>query len=308
MLDSIDQSEHLDRQKHIEKCLSFITRIVETGPSPDSSNTEVEDIDTLVQTGTQEIGSLDKKIQHETVGVTAQISMQTQGEFTRATRHASSVVLMAEVSCRRRQSLVYLIYRGLAAVYSSARIRARRLFVSECAADIAHINFLASVGQRSDRTVDDEISPEEAWNRERRRVWKEINPEKKRVACWMRLQREVLRGNAAEVLRILTVDHLRQETVDGGRRWPMGCSPDTEGGSGGPESKQSIRKRARGALRELKRREVKAQLEAENVQRSWMAALESWKKQLERARSKVVKAEADELRVLQKEAEEVRRH
>lgn len=77
------------------------------------------------------------------------ICVQEQSELEQVELHASAAVAAAERFCRRRQSLAYLLYRGLAAVYRDVRAVARRVFVSECAADIGRIKQLASSSSSS---------------------------------------------------------------------------------------------------------------------------------------------------------------
>lgn len=73
---------------------------------------------------------------------TERICALTQLELERVALHSSLTRVKAETFCRRRQSLAYLLYRGLVAMYRRARAGARRTFVWECAADIGRIKQL----------------------------------------------------------------------------------------------------------------------------------------------------------------------
>ena len=73
-----------------------------------------------------------------------QVSTRVPSELELVELHASSTAAAVEKSCRRRKSLAYLLYRGLAAVYRDLSARARRVLVAECAADVGRIRQLAS--------------------------------------------------------------------------------------------------------------------------------------------------------------------
>lgn len=85
------------------------------------------------------------------------ISAQTQSELERVSLHASAMVATAEKFRRRRQSLIYLLYRGLTEMYRDMRAGARRAFVSECAADIGRIKQTGSSSSGDDGHDGDQI-------------------------------------------------------------------------------------------------------------------------------------------------------
>ena len=64
--------------------------------------------------------------------------------------------------------------------------------------------------------VEPETGPEAAKGRESRRVTGQLQNEAKRVACWDKLQREVLRRSTSEVTELLMADGLRQVPVEAG--------------------------------------------------------------------------------------------
>ena len=90
----------------------------------------------VLPTENEDDGSLDD-------GRIERICVHAQSDLEQIACHASTAGAAAERFGRRRQSLAYLLYRGLVALFSDARAGARRMFVSECAADIGRIKQLA---------------------------------------------------------------------------------------------------------------------------------------------------------------------
>ncbi|CAN0210282.1 unnamed protein product [Ectocarpus sp. 6 AP-2014] len=72
------------------------------------------------------------------------ISSHVQLELERVALHESVMKATVGKFRRRRQSLAVILWCGLTAMYRDCRARARRTFVSECAADIGRIKQLAS--------------------------------------------------------------------------------------------------------------------------------------------------------------------
>lgn len=338
----MDLSEHAERQKYTKTLFAAIVSTFITAPGGNhdesGSGLGLATVDTLVNAASAkgergEMGGRPTAKEQEAC-MAARLAAQTEAEFERVARHASTVLASAHLFCRRRQSLAYLVYKGLAVVYGDVRSKARRTFVSECAAGVARAKeFVCSFNGRdtisvcrgganstcgcSGGEVDDDVlaggdvGPDAAWNQERRRVKDEIEQEASRVTHWTHLQRGVLLRSTGEVLRLLTVDSLRQAPVDEGGRWLGICtqgSGSSGGGARGAESIEAVRKRARGALAELRTRQAAARLEADSVERSWMAALTRWKGQLQRARVTAAKREVGEIHIRQREDAEVRKH
>lgn len=312
--------EHAERQGKIGAVFEQFCRSVGEDSEAEMSPPGTPVAQDPSETPDEKAGTQEKKDKDDSM---AQISTQAKMELERVKRHASALAETARVYCRRRENLAYLTYRGLEALYGDTKARARRTFVFECAADVAQVKQLASVGQASPsrepgsprssdggveghHEVGAEIGLDEAWLRERRRATGEIRSEISRVARRARLQRAVLRRSTGEVLRLLTIDSLRRAPVEGGGRWSGGCIEEGARGGGGAESMDVVRKRARRALSELRTRQAGACLEADSVQQAWMAALAHWKTQLGRARVMAVKGEVTELRIVQKEEAEVR--
>ncbi|CAB1105292.1 unnamed protein product [Ectocarpus sp. CCAP 1310/34] len=75
---------------------------------------------------------------------TENFSSHLQLELERVALHESVMKATADKFRRRRQSLAVILWCGLTAMYRDCRARARRTFVSECAADIGRIKQLAS--------------------------------------------------------------------------------------------------------------------------------------------------------------------
>lgn len=337
----MDLSEHAERQKHTQTLFAAVVSTILTEPGENhdesGSGSGLATVHTLVDAtrargGRGEVGGRPAAKEQEAC-MAARLAAQTEAEIERVARHASTVLASAHLSCRRRQSFSYLVYKGLAVVYGDVRSKARRAFVSECAAGVARVKELvrsfngrdtisicrgganSTCGSSAGEVDDDvlaggDVGPDAAWNRERRRVKDEIEQEASRVTRWTRLQRGVLLRSTGEVLRLLTVDSLRQAPVDEGGRWLGICTQGggSGGGARGAESIEAVRKRARGALAELRTRQAAARLEADSVERSWMAALTRWKDQLQRARVTAAKREIGELHIRQREDAEVRKH
>lgn len=331
----MDHSEHLERMTRIEAVFALVPHTAESAPARDPSASSVSafvenNITQVITPGIARGGGKRHALSQEQVDdCIARISAQALFEVEQVKLHASESAAVARLSSRRRQSLTYLTYRGLTALYDDTRARARRAFVSECAADVARVKHLASVvgktrknglsdgeiggcpgalGDVCSYAVDGEVvGPDAAWDRERRRVTAEIEGEASRVACWTRLQREVFRRSTADVLRLLMADSERGPPADGSGVWSLGPREAGAGTGGGgvADSIVAVRKRRRGVLHDLKRRQVEASSEAEGFRRSWMASLALWKAQLGRAQHTVAKRKAAELRVLQRRDAEV---
>ncbi|CAM9347331.1 unnamed protein product, partial [Ectocarpus sp. 13 AM-2016] len=73
-----------------------------------------------------------------------EISSHVQLELERVALHESVMKATADKFRRRRQSLAVILWCGLTAMYRDCRARARRTFVSECAADVGRTKQLAS--------------------------------------------------------------------------------------------------------------------------------------------------------------------
>lgn len=69
---------------------------------------------------------------------------------------------------------------------------------------------------------------------------------------------------------------------------------------------QALRKRARASMRELRRRQAAACMEARSIKRFWMTALARWAAQLVKARAAAISGEIEEFQILQQEDAEVR--
>lgn len=314
----MDQSEHVQLHGQIETIFASIFRSAEGALMEKSGAPGLVVGDSLGSQYTQKQEDQQTKIDKET-NCRGGNSDGMEAGLKRIALHASGVVAKAEASCHRRQSLAYLVYQGLTAVYKDMRARARRAFVSECAACIGRLKKRAASGQSNlpsgqldrrsldNNVVDGVIGPYAAWERERLRAMAEVDNEARRVARWSRLQLGVLRRSTGEVLRLLTVDSLRRTQVDGVAQWPGGFRQKDVGVSGGLESIEAVQKRARGVLSKSRAWQAEAQLEANSVQCSWMAALAHWKIQLGRALATAAKGDAAKLRARQKQDEEVGR-
>ena len=304
-LDRMDSSWYAERHRQMESLFEAFSAGLKSTFALETSHTHPGASDPVVRGA---LPGRDERSRTRTneAGI-AQMSAERDAEL----EHGAQYVPVAEEALRvsgRRQHLVHLIFRGLAAMYHSARGRARRTFVSECAADLGRVKGLCTSGKdilseqpggASERATikdDDHTCPAVRWERERCRAIAEIDKEVSTAAQWARLQRAVHRKSTGEVLRLLTIDSLRQDPVDRvGRGSDLLASIDT------------VRRRARRTLPELRTWQAEAYVEVERVRRSWMAALAHWDAQLGHAKIAAAREEAGELRVIQEEEEKVRK-
>lgn len=283
--------------------------------APEGREKEEEDAPAGTKGQQQQEEDEEARVLQETVQVDCldKISTHVQLEVERGALHASVMKATVDKFRRRRQSLAVVLCCGLTAMYRDCRARARRTFVSECAADIGRIKQLASSsssvggstgegrnfplspppplppppptgvtedvlneycgtgsGTSSSRGKDDcsinrpsevevadspadvqnafrkttamRVGPGAAGHRERTRATRELRSEASRVACWDKLQREVLRRSTCEVARLLTADGVRR---DGGGGWSNACRQrgDRRGGDGGGAESTLVRVR-----------------------------------------------------------------
>lgn len=280
----MDSSRHAERLKHVDSLFNIFSSEVRLVLLPDTTFPG-DAIGEPVNLNTPQVEEEPpRSIRVETAYI-AQVSAERDAELERGSRYIAAVTAAARVS-KRRESFTHLIFRGLAAMYHEARVRATWKFASECAAELARAKLLGE---------DDEMDHNAGWECERRRALAETEKEASFTTRWSRLQRAVLRKSTGEVLRLLTIDSLRQAPGDGGKR-----------GGGVTDSIGKVRSRARRTLAELRVRQVEAEADAKSVRRSCMEAIEEWKNHLERSRAAAIKREANELRVVHREKEEVR--
>lgn len=289
----MDSSRHAERLKQIDSLLNIFSaevRMVLVPDTPFPGDTMGEAVNLNTPRVEEESP---RSIRAEAAYIT-QVSAERDAELERGSRYIAAVTAAARVSIRR-ENFAHLIFRGLAAMYHEARIRATWKFATECAAELARAKLLGSNSHYSISEENDEIDHIAGWEGERHRALAEIEKEASFTTRWSRLQRAVFRKSTGEILRLLTINSLRQAPGNGGER-----------GVGATESIGRVRTRARRTLAELRVRQAEAETDAKGVRRSCMEALEEWKIRLERLRAAVIEREANELRVVHKEKEEVR--
>lgn len=292
-LDEMDSSRHAERLEQINSLLNIFSAEVRAVLLPDTTFPG-DAIGEAVNLNTPQVEEEPPRSKQVETAYVAQVTAERDAELERGSRYIAAVAAAARVSSRR-ESFAHLIFRGLSAMYHEARVRATWKFATECAAELARAKLLGANRHYSISEENDEMDHIDGWECERRRALAEIEKEASFTTRWSRLQRAVLRKSTGEVLRLLTINSLRQAPDDGGKR-----------GVGATESIEWVRRRARRTLAELRVRQAEAEADAKGVRRSCMEALEDWKDRLERSRAVVIEKEANELRVVHKEKEEVR--